>query len=298
MYFFSYTRDNISGIGINTKEGNFDFSTALDLYQRSQGNTQPVPVTFLQVLVEMELCSGEAGQEVMDNPWVQAKAAALRLPSDIEVDAPITRPNKIIGIGRNYKAHAVELDHKLPDRPLFFCKAPSSILPSGKHIMIPAWIEGRVDHEAELALVIGREGRDIPEHQAMTHIAGYTLLNDITARDMQKSDLAAGLPWFRSKSIDTFCPIGPGILPADLVNDPHQLELCLSVNGEKRQHANTQDMLFKIPALVAEISRYMTLSPGDIIATGTPEGVGPIGDGDVIEITLTGLDPLKNTVKR
>jgi len=298
LYFFSYSKDNVSGIGIKMDNGSFDFSSALDIYQHSQGNATPVSVTFLQVLVEMEFCSKEAAEEVMNNPWVQAKAGELRLSSTITIEPPIARPGKIIGIGRNYKAHAAELDHNLPEAPLFFSKALTSLTAHNRPIIIPDWVTGRVDHEAELGVVVTREGRHIAENDAMAHVAGYTLVNDITARDMQKTDLAEGAPWFRSKSMDTFCPVGPGILPADSVTDPHNLTIELSVNGETRQHANTGDMLFSIPRLIAEISKYMTLQPGDIIATGTPEGVGPIENGDLLEVSLQGLGTLKNTVQR
>ncbi len=130
----------------------------------------------------------------------------------------------------------------------------------------------------------------------MAYIAGYTILNDVTARTMQKKDIDHHEPWFRSKSLDTFCPVGPYLVPADEVKDPHSLKITLTVNGKKRQQSKTSSMIFKIPKIVAHLSRFMTLHPGDIIATGTPEGVSPIKEGDGIEVTITGLGSLRNRV--
>ncbi|MCK5149026.1 fumarylacetoacetate hydrolase family protein [bacterium] len=212
------------------------------------------------------------------------------------MDLPIGRPGKIIGVGRNYKNHVKELDHDIPELPLFFCKATSSLIATDQPIIIPEWLDTRVDHEAELAVIISKQGRSISEADAMDYVAGFTILNDVTARDIQKEDVNSAHPWFRSKSMDTFCPVGPGITPADQDLDPHNLDIVLTVNGEIRQKNNTKNMIFTIPQIIAEISKYMTLLPGDIIATGTPEGVGPIYNGDIIEIKITGLGTLTNKV--
>jgi 2-keto-4-pentenoate hydratase/2-oxohepta-3-ene-1,7-dioic acid hydratase in catechol pathway len=201
-------------------------------------------------------------------------------------------------MGRNYLAHVRELQHEAPKEPLFFSKAPSALVPHEADIMIPAWLNTRVDHEAELALVIGKTCRNVSEQEAVQHIAGYSILNDVTARAMQKEDIEHGNPWFRSKSIDTFCPMGPYFVPADEIKDPNRLDIQLTVNGEVRQKANTASMIFSVSRLVSAISGYMTLNPGDVIATGTPEGVSPIADGDVIEIEITGLGTLKNKVRK
>ncbi|HDQ44311.1 MAG TPA: FAA hydrolase family protein [bacterium] len=246
----------------------------------------------------MGYCSGQVVANIFEDSWVRSKLHTLRLPEQVVIDLPIHRPSKIVAIGRNYRAHVRELNHRMPTEPVFFCKASSALIPHEKHIEIPSWLDTRVDHEAELGLVIGKTTRNVTESEAMDHVAGYTIVNDVTARAMQKGDIDAGNPWFRSKSIDTFCPVGPCLVPADAMPDPQNLDITLTVNGEVRQNDNTKNMIFPIPRLVSEVGRYMTLYPGDIIATGTPEGVGPIKDGDEIEISITGLGTLKNTVKQ
>lgn len=297
MKLFSFIIDgDDTGIGVQTSKGSFNLSRAFEIYQRAKGARQTVSFAFLQVLVEMGYCAGSIIQQVLSESWVQAKQEKLRLKSGFHYDLPITRPSKIIGLGRNYRAHAEEFNHEIPEEPLFFAKSTSALIPHEADIVIPRWLGSRVDHEAELALIIGKKGKDIPENEAMSYVAGYTILNDVTARTMQKEDTSQNKPWFRSKSLDTFCPVGPFLVPADELDDPYSLEICLTVNGEKRQQANTSDMVFKIPKILANLSRFMTLQPGDIISTGTPEGVSPIKDGDIIEVSITDLGTLRNRV--
>lgn len=209
--------------------------------------------------------------------------------------APVTRAAKILALGRNYRAHAEEGGYSVPDEPIFFAKASSSIIGPGTDIVYPEGVQ-RVDPEIELGVVIGQRAKSVPEERAMEYIAGYTIVNDVTARDMQRNDIQKGKPWLRSKSFDTFCPIGPYLVLTDEISDPHNLELTLRVNGEIRQRSNTAMCLFKIPYLIAYISRHMTLEPGDVIATGTPEGIAPIHRGDVVECTITGIGSLVNRV--
>ncbi|MBN2028944.1 fumarylacetoacetate hydrolase family protein [bacterium] len=244
----------------------------------------------------MGYCSTAVIRDVLSESWVQSKRAELRLDSDFKYELPIARPSKIICLGRNYREHAKELKSDVPSEPLFFAKAPSSLIPHETDIVIPRWLNDRVDHEAELAVVIGREAKAIPKEEAFTCVAGYTILNDVTARTMQKADLDQQHPWFRSKSLDTFCPLGPFILPADECSDPHTLEIRLTVNGKIKQKDNTSSMIFSIPEVIAHVSKFMTLQPGDIIATGTPSGVSQIQDGDVIEVSITGIGILRNRV--
>ncbi|NQT25409.1 fumarylacetoacetate hydrolase family protein [candidate division KSB1 bacterium] len=246
----------------------------------------------------MGTCSADAVERVLSDSWVQSKIHRLRIEENVDFDLPIHRPSKIVAIGRNYKDHVKELDHTMPDEPLFFSKATSSLLPHNGVIQIPDWLEGRVDYEGELGLVIGSTCKDVDEDHAMSVLAGYTIINDVTARDMQKSDMDQGNPWFRSKSLDTFCPAGPYLVPADAVDDPQDLDLTLKVNGEIKQQANTSMMIFTIPKLISAVSRFMTLHPGDMIATGTPSGVGALQDGDEVEVNITGLGTLKNSVRR
>ncbi len=299
MQLFSFSTDgNELGIGVQTSNDTFNLTKALDIFQRAKGVEHPVSFIFLQVLVEMGYCSGAMIRGILEEPWVQAKRDSIRLATGVHIDIPIARPTKILGIGRNYIAHAKELQHDVPEEPLFFAKAPSSLIPHKSMIIIPSWVEGRVDHEAELAVIIGKQGKDIPEAEAESHIAGYSILNDVTARTMQKGDQAAGKPWFRSKNLDTFCPIGPYLVPADEIEDVNNLQITLTVNGEQRQNASTADMIFPVPKLIAYLSKFMTLEPGDIIATGTPEGVSPIENGDIVEITISQIGTLNNRVIR
>jgi 2-keto-4-pentenoate hydratase/2-oxohepta-3-ene-1,7-dioic acid hydratase in catechol pathway len=204
-------------------------------------------------------------------------------PSDLP------RPSKIICVGRNYAAHARELGNDVPTKPLLFLKPPSSLIGSGDPIVLPR-ASARVEHEGEIAVIIGRRVRHVAEAEAMDAVAGYAPLNDVTARDLQREDVQ----FTRGKGFDSFCPVGPPFA-ADGV-DWRALEVVCRVNGEVRQHGHTSDMAFGIPALIAYISAIMTLEPGDIIATGTPEGVGPLAAGDTVEVEIPGHAKLTNTV--
>ncbi|MFP5501068.1 MAG: fumarylacetoacetate hydrolase family protein [Candidatus Sericytochromatia bacterium] len=198
------------------------------------------------------------------------------------------RPSKILCIGRNYAEHAAELGHDLPAEPLVFMKPPSALVGSGEAIVLPA-ISDRVDFEGELAVMIGRRCRHVPEEEAMAVIGGYTLLNDVTARDLQKKDGQ----WARAKGFDTFAPCGPRLV-TDF--DPSDVLLRTLVNGEVRQEGRTSQLIFGIPFLIAYLSRVMTLEAGDLISTGTPSGVGPLKAGDTVEVWVEGLGSLINPV--
>ena len=210
---------------------------------------------------------------------------------------PVSRPEKIIAVGRNYLAHAKEGFGRVPKEVLFFCKAPSCLTGCGEEVRAPEWA-GRIDPEGELAVVMGKSGRYITKDKAMDYVLGYSIMNDVTARDMQHDDMKAGEPWFRSKSFDTFGPMGPYLATTDDVPDPHSLDVRTLVNGEVRQSDNTSSLMFKIPDIIAHVSKFMTLKAGDVIATGTPEGMKPIFPGDTVEITITGLGTLTNRLVR
>ena len=185
-------------------------------------------------------------------------------------------PSKIIGIGVNYRAHAVEMGKPLPDEPLMFLMPRSALLPEGFPIERPTEYE-RVDYEGELGIVIGRRARRVSAENALDFVLGYTCINDVTVRDLQKKDGQ----WTRAKGFDTFCPLGPAIV-AGL--DPSNLRLVTRVNGQVRQDSSTSDMIFDVPALIAFVSAHMTLEVGDVISTGTPSGVGNLEPGDVVEV--------------
>lgn len=201
-------------------------------------------------------------------------------------------PSKIICLGRNYTAHALEMGNEPPERPLLFFKPPSAVIGPGEAIVLPE-VSSRVDYEGEIAIVIGRICHDAGEKEARECILGYTAFNDVTARDLQKKDGQ----WARAKGFDTFAPAGPEVVltPPDFAWE--LLALTTRVNGDVRQQDSVKDMAFSIPYTVSYISHIMTLKPGDVIATGTPEGVGQLASGDTVSVEVTGLGPLENPVR-
>jgi 2-keto-4-pentenoate hydratase/2-oxohepta-3-ene-1,7-dioic acid hydratase in catechol pathway len=205
------------------------------------------------------------------------------------VDLP--RPSKIVCVGRNYLEHARELGNEVPERPLLFLKPPSSLVGDGDAIVLPPESE-RVEHEGEVAVVIGRRARHVPAPEAWDFVAGIAPLNDVTARDLQKADVQ----FTRAKGFDTFCPLGT-MAPLEAIRDRDALEVICRVNGEERQRGRAGDMAFGIPALIEYISGVMTLEPGDVIATGTPAGVSPLHPGDVVEVEIPGVGTLRNPVQ-
>ncbi|MCK5737727.1 fumarylacetoacetate hydrolase family protein [bacterium] len=242
----------------------------------------------------MDLFHAEHFQEVFDTIRELRPLTDLELnDDDITFNIPVDRPSKVICLGLNYAGHAKEGGQKPPKEPIIFPKASSCLAHHQATILMPGDV-GRVDHEAELAIVIGKTGSKISESEANDYIAGYTLLNDVTARAMQKEDIASGKPWFRSKSLDTFGPVGPFLVPRSLIKDPHNLDMTLTVNGEIRQKTNTGNMIFSIPEVISYISKFMTLNPGDIISTGTPEGISELHDGDICELTIPEIGTLRN----
>jgi 2-keto-4-pentenoate hydratase/2-oxohepta-3-ene-1,7-dioic acid hydratase in catechol pathway len=229
-----------------------------------------------------------------------------RLPlADVQLAAPVHPRKNVFCVGRNYLEHAKEgaralgRELKLPEVPTFFSKATTAIADPDQKLQFSAAVSQEYDWEGELAVVIGKRIKDAAEENAMDAIFGYTCLNDITARDLQR----AHLQWLKGKSLDNSCPIGPWIVDTNEIADPHRLLLSLRVNGIKKQEANTGQMIFRIPRLIAELSRGLTLEPGDVIATGTPDGVGfartpPefFKHGDVVEISIQKIGTLRNAV--
>lgn len=231
-------------------------------------------------------------------PLIEADAFANRthassdkIPlTEVKLLPPVT-PSKIVCVGRNYKEHAAELGNAMPAEPLLFLKAPSSIIGPDQTIKLPPE-SVQVEHEGELGVVIGRsasrlDGADDP----LKYVLGYTCVNDVTARDLQRKDVQ----FTRAKSFDTFCPVGPFIV-TDL--EPENIQVTARVNGEIKQQSKTSAMAFSVPFLLRYISRAMTLNPGDLIATGTPAGVSRLSDGDVVEVSIEGIGVLRNEVRR
>jgi len=292
MKLARFLHDGVTHIGVvNEADG-----VVQPIAVRSQG-FDPM-IAFIERQIE--------GEEPRSN------GAALPL-QDIRLLPPITAPSKnILCVGKNYRAHAFEFagsgfdgsasrdDNAVPDAPIIFSKAPCSMTGAYDDILSPAAMMESLDYEAELGVVIGKGGRAIPGENAYDHVWGYTVINDVTARIVQSRHKQ----WLLGKSVDTFCPIGPWIVSADELN-PEALEISCWVNGERRQHASTRDLIFDIPSIIEVISASMTLQTGDIIATGTPAGVG-IGfdppqflrEGDVVRVEISGIGALENRVLR
>ena len=227
-----------------------------------------------------------------EDPWTKpATQSFTPMPlAQARLLAPVV-PSKIVCIGRNYREHAAELGNEVPKEPLLFLKAPSAVIAPGEPIRCPA-LSQRVDFEGEIAVVIGRRATKIGANEDVhSYIRGYTVVNDVTARDLQKSDGQ----WSRAKGFDTFCPMGP-LVTGEI--DPAQgLAVTTRLNGEIKQQGTTRDLIFDIPTLLRHITAAMTLLPGDVIPTGTPAGVGPMRPGDRVEVTVEGIGTLANPVE-
>lgn len=248
---------------------------------------------------------GSLDELVRSEDAPRLRRALVRAPRDCVVGAedlaaPIRRPAKIVAIGLNYRDHANESDMELPAHPLVFTKFTSSIVGPNDDIVLPTDLTSQVDFEVELGAVIGATARDVPRERALDHVFGYTVVNDISARDLQFADQQ----WVRAKSLDTFCPLGPVLVSTDDLPDPQDLQLSCHVNGVPMQRASTQDMIFSVAELVSILSASFTLEPGDVIASGTPSGVGfartpPVylRPGDEVVAQVAGIGDLRNRVR-
>ncbi len=244
----------------------------------------------------------DIGPEFFEGGWLE-KAAAVTAQGEVpcaRLGPPVCRPEKIICLGKNYADHAREGGMSLPKEPLLFCKTPNTL--NGPFDDVPMPISsGQVDWEVELAVVIGRRGKRIPRERAMDHVAGFCVMNDVSAREAQFGDKQ----WFRGKSLDGFAPLGPALATPDEVPDVNRLVLKTRVNGVLMQHGTTADLIFDVPAIIEYVSRDITLAPGDILSTGTPAGVGifrdppvTLAEGDVVECWISGLGSLRNQMAK
>lgn len=222
-------------------------------------------------------------------PWAGGREIGGAVPLAGARLLPPCEPTKIVCIGLNYRAHALEMGKPLPDEPLIFLKAPTALLPPGGTVVLPESSK-QVEHEGELALVIGKQARHVKAADALDHVLGYTCLDDVTARDIQRREKV----YARAKGFDTFCPVGPWLETE--VADPQSLNLELRVNGNVRQRGSTSDMIFPVTEVIAFVSAIMTLLPGDVITTGTPPGVGPLAAGDRVEVAIEGIGVLRHDV--
>jgi len=234
-----------------------------------------------------ETAAGDPQQGELHGDKIRVDGREINL-GQVRLLAPCV-PTKIVCVGRNYLAHAEELGNEVPENPLLFFKPPSAVIGPEEAIVLPK--SDVVHFEAELAVVIGRRCRHVPAEEALDVILGYTCMNDVSDRVAQKWEKN----WVRAKGFDTSAPLGPILVSPDEVAEP--LHVTLRLNGELRQDGCTDAMIFPVPALIEEISRVMTLEPGDVIATGTPAGVGPLAPGDIVEITIDGIGTLRNRVE-
>ncbi|WP_347550833.1 fumarylacetoacetate hydrolase family protein [Pseudalkalibacillus hwajinpoensis] len=245
----------------------------------------------------------QSGKQVNEE-W-QEISSTYHIPyHDVVLEAPIPRPAKnVFCVGKNYRDHAIEMgsEKDIPEHPMIFTKAPTTVSAPHEVLTFPKDMSEALDYEGELAVVIGQEGKRIAKEDAFDYIFGYTIVNDLTARDLQKKHGQ----FFVGKSLDGSCPMGPAIVHASAIENPHQLTLTTRVNKELRQNGSTSDLIFDIPELIHVLSKGMTLEPGDIIATGTPAGVGKgfkppkyLTDGDVISIEIEGIGTLQNEIRK
>jgi 2-keto-4-pentenoate hydratase/2-oxohepta-3-ene-1,7-dioic acid hydratase in catechol pathway len=239
--------------------------------------------------IKFGLIEGDAIREISAAPWKDWKRGLRSIQlKDCRLAAPVL-PSKIVCVGRNYAAHAAEFGHEMPKEPMIFLKPPSSVIGPGEPIVLPKYSQ-RVEHEAELGVVIGKTCAHLKEDEdPFSYVLGYTCVNDVTARDLQKNDVQ----FTRAKGFDTFCPVGPHI---ETEIDPYKVLVEAHVNGTQKQSGSTSLMAFPVALLVRWISRMMTLVPGDLIATGTPAGVGPLVSGDTVEVSVAGIGMLRNPV--
>jgi 2-keto-4-pentenoate hydratase/2-oxohepta-3-ene-1,7-dioic acid hydratase in catechol pathway len=248
--------------------------------------TSQVPIPRFGILEGDSVLPLAKGESIESFP--NARTDTIVSLSEVRLHAPVA-PSKVVCVGRNYLEHAAELGNKMPDQPLLFLKAPSAIIASGDCIDLPPESQ-QVEHEGELGVVIRREARALRDDEdPLDYVLGYTCVNDVTARDLQRKDVQ----FTRAKSFDTFCPVGPFIVDE---LDPLNLVVTTRLNGTTKQNGRTADMAFSVPFLIRYIANIMTLYPGDLIATGTPAGVSPMKDGDVVEVEIEGIGVLRNAV--
>jgi acylpyruvate hydrolase len=278
---------------------------AFDAYYARYGKAgSPAPPQSVHDLLAADTSTWAATTEAVDFASERERLEALAILgwatpiSDASFLPPILRPGKIICLGHNYRQHIAEMGSKLPEYPVIFAKFANTLIGHRQPIVLPQ-ASSMVDYEAELAIVIGRGGRDISPEAAFDAIAGYTIFNDVSVRDYQRRTVQ----WLQGKTFDGTGPVGPAIVTADEIADPQALDITLRLNGEVMQHSNTGDFIFDIPTIIGYLSAIMTLEPGDIIATGTPSGVGFARDpqvflrpGDLVQVAIDGLGVLENPV--
>jgi 2-keto-4-pentenoate hydratase/2-oxohepta-3-ene-1,7-dioic acid hydratase in catechol pathway len=283
-------------IGIQHNGRWVNYSDAEAVYTSISQNVVVEPTTTIFQLLEEGRFDPTEFKVVLDFLSNHKLETQYLIGKDALLKAPILRPPKIVALGLNYVLHAKEGNFNVPKEPIIFMKAGSSVIGPGETILLPKGL-GRMDHEVELAVVIGRRASAVKKKDALGYVAGYTILNDVTARDLQSSDLEEKHPWFRSKSFDTFTPLGPWIVTPEEIGARIDLRLECRVNGKVRQKSRTKNMVFDIPTQIEFISKLIALEPGDILSTGTPQGIGPIENDDEVMCRIEKIGELKNPVR-
>jgi 2-keto-4-pentenoate hydratase/2-oxohepta-3-ene-1,7-dioic acid hydratase in catechol pathway len=299
MKLITFSLNETIQIGVLRETVTINLNSLSAIYVNTNNEESTFPTDMLQ-LVKL----GKTGLDYIETMlnWLDENES---YKAEVEVDtnsikllAPISNPGKVVCVGNNYMDHCIEQNVVPPKQPMIFSKWASCIIGPNEDVILPEDSE-QVDYEAELAVVIGKEGKNIPENQALDYIYGYTVMNDVSARDIQFEDVQ----WVRGKSYDTFAPIGPAIVTADEIEDPHNLDIRLTVNGETLQDSNTKHLIHKIPYIISYLSKGFTFQPGDVIATGTPHGVGVFRNppiflkkGDVCTIEIEKVGTLKNPI--
>jgi 2-keto-4-pentenoate hydratase/2-oxohepta-3-ene-1,7-dioic acid hydratase in catechol pathway len=294
MRVYSLSKEDEDFLGIEDGGALLDLTRGIALYEASKDTFFGELYRDIEELIWDNLFTMHYLGEVMEFTGKHDLAGDLTVKGEYEVNPPVY-PGKIIALGNNYHNHIKEMNNKVPEAPVLFGKWPSTVIGHNSPIRKPKWI-GDMSYEAELAFVIGQVAKNVPRSEAIKYVAGYTCLNDVTAREIQRKDLSRSLPWMPSKNFDTFAPMGPCILLAGAVSEPVEIGVQSRVNGVLKQDGNTRDLIFDIPTVIEYITKIMTLEPGDVVSTGTPEGVGFIEPGDVVEITCTGIGALSNPV--
>lgn len=309
MKLVTFSREGFSRIGALLTESNqvvdLNYSYQAQLQSEGKYRYKEIAEAFVPAKMEAFLQGGEESRELakkaVEYALENTAAFAHKLvynKEEVKVEAPVLNPGKMICVGHNYREHILEMGREIPENPVVFAKFANTIV--GPEDDIPYYpISEQLDYEAEFAFVIGKQARNVSEEDALDYVAGYTIANDVTYRDIQRRTLQ----WLQGKSVEGSAPMGPWLVTTDEITDPSGLEIVLTVNGEERQRSNTKNLVFTVQKLVAFLSNLMTLEPGDIILTGTPGGVGVarepqvfLKDGDVVKVEIDRIGALENKV--
>ncbi|MEC1719027.1 fumarylacetoacetate hydrolase family protein [Schinkia azotoformans] len=309
MKLITFTVAGSTRIGAVTNENVVDLNAAYEALQDSQGKIRAKQIAeayvpndmtgFLQGGKESMQYANEAIHFALENKEYKGRTLVFA-KKDVKVGAPVPEPGKMICVGHNYREHILEMGRQIPEFPVVFAKFSNTVI--GPEDDIPFFpISEQLDYEAEFAFVIGKRARNVSQEEALDYVAGYTIVNDVTYRDIQRRTIQ----WLQGKSVDGAAPMGPWLVTTDELTNPSGLEVVLTVNGEERQHTNTANLVFSVQYLVEFLSNLMTLEPGDVILTGTPGGVGVamdppsfLKDGDVVSISIDGVGVLENKVQK